>query len=123
MTLKCLVVDDVAVSRYVDRAALESLGFVVVEAEDADACLAELGQNAFDAIVLDWHLRRESSLPLIAKIRAVGGHAATPIIICSGVEDAGAAGQAEAAGANGYLLKPASVEKFREQLTRLRVIS
>ncbi len=122
MQKKCLVVDDVIVSRYVSRSILEALDLEVMEAETSEAGFSLAQNTEFDVIFIDWHLRRESGLDLIQKIRKLPGYSTTPIITCTGVENEDGSGEAIKAGASGYILKPTTREKFIEELKKLGVI-
>lgn len=51
-----LVVDDTLALRRVVRRILEMNGFVVVEAEGGEEALAAIESQAFDAVLLDFHL-------------------------------------------------------------------
>lgn len=122
MSKKCLVVDDVDVSRYASRMILEKLGFEVLDAVDASGCLDMVMKSRLDVILLDWHLRKESGLDLIAKIRAAPGHDRTPVIVFSGVEDQGADIVASQAGANAFIRKPTTKDKIETELRKLGLV-
>lgn len=119
MSKSCLVVDDVAVSRYSNRIVAEGLGLQVVEADSPDTCLAAVEKQTFDVILLDWHLRRENGVELIEKIRKMPGYAGTRIIVCSGVENEDAITHARNAGADAFMLKPATREKLSTEIKYL----
>lgn len=118
MSKKCLIVDDVVVSRYACRVIAESLGLDVVEAEDEEQCMSELSKTTYDVIILDWHLRRASGLDLIEKIRAQPNHHRVFIIICSGVKEESAPEQAKKAGADSFIVKPTTKEKLEQELKK-----
>lgn len=122
MAKTCLVVDDVEVSRYASQVVLEDLGFTVVEAGDGDECLQMVQSRHPDVILMDWHLRKQSGLELIAQLRLLPGAAQIPVIVFSGVEAENAEASAKAAGANGFIRKPTSKEKLQGELTRLGLL-
>ncbi len=116
----CLIVDDVAVSRYANRTIVESMGFEVKEADSIDSCMSEVEKTPFDVIIMDWHLRRESGIKLMSKLKTLPSCASTAFVICTGVENEGAANEAIAAGAAGFLLKPTSREKIETAFSNIR---
>ena len=119
MSKRCLIVDDVVVSRFTSRAFAEELGYEVVEAESGETCLQELDKDRFSVVLLDWHLRRESGLDLIKSIRKSALNASVPIVLCTGVEQnetGKTAAIAQEAGANGFVMKPLSLESLRATL-------
>ncbi len=118
MAIKCLIVDDVGVSRFVARTMLEELGCQVIEAESSEACLEAAEKEPFDFILLDWHLRRESGIDLIQQIRKTRGNQATAIIVCSGIEHVDAGKNAFAAGANGFIPKPLTRPAIEAELRK-----
>lgn len=122
MSKKCLVVDDVSVSRFANRIVLEQLSFEVVEADSVETCLAEVVKSSFGVIILDWHLRRENSLSIIKKIRATAGNSNAIIIVCSGVEEVSAADVARQAGASSFVVKPTTKEKLEAELRKHSLI-
>ncbi|MBL8637913.1 MAG: response regulator [Alphaproteobacteria bacterium] len=119
MSKKCLIVDDVEVSRYVLRGHVEDLGFTVIESEDAEHAEAALMQGRFDIILLDWHLRHDSGLTFIEKIRKIEGALNVPIVVCSGVEQGDLLAVVKESGAQGFLKKPVSQEALSSELKRL----
>ena len=123
MSKKCLIVDDVEVSRYVLKGHMEGFGFAVSEAEGPDQALDALRRLEFDVILLDWHLGHESGLSLIDKIRQTEkGNAHVPVIVCSGVEHGDLSERVKESGAACFLEKPVSKERLLEELHRLRLV-
>ena len=57
MSKKCLIIDDVNVSRFVLREFLEELGYQVAEAADSEEAMSIAETEKFDAIFMDLHLR------------------------------------------------------------------
>lgn len=122
MSKTCLVVDDVEVSRYASQMVLEDMGFTVLEASDGEECLRIVQGHHLDVILMDWHLRKQSGLELIAQLRLLPGASHVPVIVFSGVESENAEANAKAAGANGFIRKPTSKEKLQSELTRLGLL-
>ena len=127
MSKKCLIIDDVSVSRFVIQGYMEEMGFEAIDAEDLDAALGLLKTQSVDLIILDWHLRQQSALARIPDIRKLSTARATPILICSGVEqsdnDDGLLNKVKDSGAQGFIRKPITFEKFQDELRRLNIVS
>ena len=119
---KCLIVDDVEVSRYVLNVIMQDLGFDVGEAVEKKDLLERLQESQFNVIFLDWHLRKCSGLDLVPDIRKIPSAAHTPIVVCTGVELQKDIKDIEAIGANGFLKKPITPDRLKEELTRLSLI-
>ena len=114
---KCLIIDDVEVSRYAAALFLEDMGFSVTEAGDEAGALDLLGRETFNVILLDWHLRKRDSLELLATI--VKNYRSTPVIMISGVEDGSKAEEARKLGAVGFIQKPTTKDKLHTEMTKL----
>ncbi len=116
---KCLIVDDVEVSRFAGRLFLEELGFEVIEAEDAKSAQALLS-NSLDVVLLDWHLRKESGLDFLRDLRKT--YVSLPVIMFSGVEGSENASEAHSAGANGFITKPTTKEKIESEFKKAGIL-
>jgi CheY-like chemotaxis protein len=106
---KCLVIDDVEVTRFTSEQILKALGMVPVAVATFDEALAELRKSTFEVVLLDWHLRKISGLDLIANVKAAGGG---KVIVFSGVEGLEKKDEALRAGADAFLEKPTTKEKL-----------
>jgi CheY-like chemotaxis protein len=123
MNKKCLIIDDVEVSRYVLGVHLAELGFTVFEAIDEESALELLSKEKFDVAIVDWHLRHSSGLDFIPKMRKVRGGETMPIIVCSGVEQGDKMDStAKQSGAHAFLSKPVSREQLEAELKRVRAL-
>jgi DNA-binding response OmpR family regulator len=69
---KALVVDDDPALRMLVRVNLELEGFAVSEAETIDAAKRALAVSRPDVVLLDLHVGREDSGPLLHELRAEG---------------------------------------------------
>ncbi|MCB1562381.1 MAG: response regulator [Alphaproteobacteria bacterium] len=114
----CLVVDDVAVTRFSARSFLDELGLSVVEAEDEKSALASLEESPVDVVLLDWHLKKKSGLELLEIIREKHGHG-LKVVVFSGVENEGRVEEAKRAGADGFITKPTTREKIESEFKRI----
>lgn len=108
---KCLVVDDVEVTRFTAQEFLSELGVEVVAAKDGAQALDVLRKAPVDVVLLDWHLRKTSGLDVLKDIRKEFPRS-LPIIVFSGVEGQAKANEAINAGANSFLEKPTTKEKL-----------
>ena len=113
--LRGLVVDDNPINRRILRSQLESAGIQVEAAESGlDALLmlrqASLSGHRFDLAIIDLHMPGMDGEALGHRIRGLEGCAGlvTVMLTSSGVR--GEAARMEAAGFNGYLVKPVPTE-------------
>jgi two-component system, chemotaxis family, chemotaxis protein CheY len=118
---KCLVIDDVEVSRFVASEFLAELGFEFAVAKDSEQALVALRRSRYDVVLLDWHIAKESGIELLKKIREEFGKA-LPVIMCSGVEKQQSKAMAMEAGANDFLEKPTTKEKLEDSFRKLGII-
>ncbi|MGN7438384.1 MAG: response regulator [Alcanivorax sp.] len=118
---KCLIVDDVEVTRFTASQYLKDLGIEALIAETADAAFNTLKTNNVDVVLLDWHLGADTSgIELIKEIRQTSNNNVA-IIIFSGVEKQESASIALEAGANSFLEKPTTKEKLKSCLQGLGI--
>ena len=117
-----MIVDDVEVSRYATAMIFEDFGFNVVEAEDGPGCIESLTKNDPNVILIDWHLRKESGLDLIARIRQTPNGRHVPILVYSGIEKGNMHIAVNQAGAVGYIAKPATREQVETALRQLNLL-
>jgi DNA-binding response OmpR family regulator len=99
------------------RLQLELEGFEVICAEDADQAISFATAAQFDLYLLDHWLRDVSGAALCQKLREFDS--TTPILFYSGAASAEVKARAIAAGAQGYLTKPASAESLLREIQRL----
>jgi len=117
MGLKCLIVDDVEVTRFSSTTFLNRLGVDVLSSKDATEAWAELDKNDVDIIILDWHLGRSSGLDLLKEIRGKYGNQHY-ILMLSGVEEESALAKAVEVGANDFMAKPTTFEKLQSVIQK-----
>lgn len=120
MTKKCLVIDDVEVTRYTCRLFLEEMEFKVEEAQSPEDGLARAKDMRPDVVFLDWHLRKESGLDLISQMKKDAPGA--KIIVMTGVESRDKENEAIKAGADGFTLKPTTEESLTKKLKEVGVL-
>lgn len=122
MEKKCIIIDDVEVSRYVLSVLMIELGFDVLEADSVESAIAIVQKNKCHVAIIDWHLRHESGLNLIAELRKTSGNEKLPALVCSGVASGDVASQIQQAGAQAFLNKPVSEEQLRNELKKIGLI-
>lgn len=108
---KCLIVDDVEVTRFTTKNILEGIGVEPVVTKTAEEAKQALRSGNFDVILLDWHLGKESGLDLIKEVREKYG-SSFPIVVFSGVEKDAQSSEALKAGASKFLEKPTTQDKL-----------
>lgn len=117
---RCLVVDDVEVTRFTTKELLGDMGIDSDVVANTEAALQSLQSGEFDLVLLDWHIGKESGLDFIATIRSEFG-STIPVIVFSGVEDESRSSEAIKAGANFFLQKPTTKEKLKQGLQSLGI--
>ena len=101
-----LIVDDDAVNRLMARAALESSGWRVEEAENGREALAAFQQLHPDVVLLDIMMPEMDGFTACAALRKLPGGEHTPVLIMTGLDDYDSITKAYDAGATDFLTKP-----------------
>lgn len=112
MSASILTVDDSSSLRMAVRIALTGAGYAVTEAGDGMEGLSKAGTERFDMIITDLNMPRMDGLTMIREIRKSGKQTGVPIIFLTTESDDGMKGQAKAAGATGWLVKPFNAEQL-----------
>jgi two-component system chemotaxis response regulator CheY len=94
------------------RIALTGAGYTVTEANDGMEGLTKAGAQRFDMIITDLNMPRMDGLTMIREIRKSGKQTGVPIIFLTTESDDGIKGQAKAAGATGWLVKPFNADQL-----------
>ena len=118
---KCLVIDDVEVTLFTTKRIMVELGIDLVMGNTIEEGLDALRANTIDVVLLDWHLRKQSGLVLLQKIREEFG-TKIPVIMFSGVEGQDTCAEALQAGANAFLEKPTTKDKLQKCLQDLKIL-
>ena len=116
---RVLVVDDIAVNRELLRQLLEPQGFLVDEAETAEAALERIRGTPVDLLILDLRLPGMSGLELARQLRATPAFAALPILAASASALDLDPRVAIEAGCNDFLAKPFLAEDLTTKISRL----
>ncbi|MBB3955243.1 MULTISPECIES: response regulator [Novosphingobium] len=112
MSASILTVDDSSSLRMAVRIALTGAGYTVTEAGDGMEGLTKAGAQRFDMIITDLNMPRMDGLTMIREIRKSGKQTGVPIIFLTTESDDGVKGQAKAAGATGWLVKPFNADQL-----------
>ncbi|MGJ9419347.1 response regulator [Massilia sp. CMS3.1] len=119
--MKVLVVDDDVVSRMMLMHLVDNCGkYEILEAEDGADAWRQLQAGLRPAIVFcDLRMPCLSGTELLARVRSQPGMATLPFVLVSAANDGETIGEAEALGANGYVIKPFRIEGLRPHLLAL----
>ena len=101
-----LIVDDDAGSRLLMRRALERSGFVVSEAADGNAAVAEVESGQCNAVLMDVEMPVMDGYQACRAIRSRPGGTHLPIMMVTGRDDVASINQSYQAGATDFLAKP-----------------
>ncbi|MXO89366.1 response regulator [Pontixanthobacter aquaemixtae] len=112
----CLIVDDSRVIRKVSRHILESLDFVVDEAENGQDGLGKCQEAMPDVILLDWNMPVMTGIEFIAKLREQPGGDKPKVVFCTTENDIAHIREAISAGADEYVMKPFDHETLQIKL-------
>jgi len=119
--MKVLVVDDDVVSRMMLMHLVDNCGnYEILEAEDGADAWRQLQAGLRPAIVFcDLRMPHLSGTELLTRVRAAPELAGLPFVLVSAANDSATMGEADALGANGYVIKPFRIEGLRPHLMAL----
>ena len=112
-----LVVDDDAGVREVIRVNLEMEGYAVREAENADAGLAAIEDQAPDLVLLDVMMPNVNGWEMLQRMQERYG--SIPVIMFSGKVDERSLAEAAERGARGFIGKPFDPQQLIERAKQL----
>ncbi|MFO1110925.1 MAG: EAL domain-containing protein [Bradyrhizobium sp.] len=122
---RLLVVDDIVENRAILKRLLGMRGFEIVEASDGQSALDAIGQETFDAVLLDIAMPGMNGFEVLKRIRERQSAAALPVIMVTARAEGDDVVQALQLGANDYITKPIDVRicvaRLQSQLDRLKV--
>jgi len=129
MAKKILIVDDESdVATYL-ATVLRANGYEAVVASDAHRALNAVRHDRPDLISLDIVMPEESGIALYRKLRSTPESAKIPVIIVSGVGDAGAqefqtcVSEESIAEPDCFMDKPIDVDEYIATIAKLTVVS
>jgi len=114
---KILFVEDDADTRELVRYVLTRANYEVQLAENAEEGTTLARSTSFDLYLIDNWMPGSSGMELCTKLRAYD--ADTPILFLSGAAYEKDKHEAIAAGAQGYLTKPANIDQLLAEVSRL----
>jgi len=113
-----MLADDSPVIRKVGKRIIEGLGFVVVEAADAEEAIARARDATPDVALIDWDMPGMNGSDLVRELRALPETADMKIVYCTSSLIVPEMTKAKRAGAQGFLMKPFNrkllIDKFSE---------
>lgn len=112
----CLVVDDEALHREIDRFAVSQIGFDTCEAADGEIALSICSQSMPDLILLDMMMPHMNGIDFLLSLRAMKDGQKPFILACTAHSGAGIEEKLLSAGANTLLIKPFSCAMLKEKL-------
>jgi len=118
-----VVIEDDPDARRLVAACLRRLGMRVQESETAAQAFTLLERGTPDLICLDLRLPDASGFALCERIRATPSLRDVPILVITALARPIDRAQAEAAGADGYVLKPFRADAFADSVLELMALS
>jgi two-component system chemotaxis response regulator CheY len=117
--MKCLVVDDSAITRRILANSLRGLGFdTIVEATDGKAAL-ELCRPELDLIISDWNMPTMSGVEMLRALRSHPELAHIPVLLVTARNVKEDVVEAAEAGVTGYIVKPFTPEVLRLKIEEI----
>ena len=113
-----MTVDDSPSMRMLLRAALDDLGYSVVEAEDGVHALEKLDGLYPDLLITDINMPRMDGFGLIEKVRGQGRRS-LPILVLTTESSDEKKQRARDAGATGWIVKPFHPDKLAAAIRRV----
>jgi diguanylate cyclase (GGDEF)-like protein len=101
-----LVIDDDAAIRLLAREVLEQGGLRVAEAANGAAGLAAFARERPDLVLLDVQMPEMDGFTVCRELRRLAGGRHVPVLMMTGLDDAGSIDQAYQSGATDFITKP-----------------
>jgi two-component system chemotaxis response regulator CheY len=116
MTRKVLLVDDSGLARRSTRRILEGAGYEVVEAEDGMSALERYFVEKPGVVMLDLVMKGMYGLDVLSKLRELDPGAR--VVVMSADVQTSSREMVQAAGASGFLTKPAAPDDLLATIER-----
>jgi two-component system chemotaxis response regulator CheY len=116
MSQKVLLVDDSGLARRSTRRILERAGYQVVEAEDGMAAIESYFVEKPDVVMLDLVMKGMYGLEVLSKLREMDPDAR--VVVLSADIQTSSRDLVQAAGAAGFLSKPADPRQMLDMVAR-----
>ena len=120
MAKSLMIVDDSATMRKIIMRTMRMSGLEFNSTEEAGngkEALEKLNKGPVDIILCDINMPEMNGMELVKKVRELGSCANTKIIMVSTESSQDLIDNVIADGANGYITKPFTPEKFQEKLS------
>jgi len=118
--MKILIVDDFSSIRRIIKNLLRDLGFInTVEADDGTTALPMLHSDAFDLLVADWNMPGMSGIDLLRQVRADERLRHLRVLMVLDEAKREQIIEASQAGVNGYIVKPFTAQKLKENIEKI----
>lgn len=109
--------DDASISEFYQQ-SLKLLGYDVECAANARKAKESLAKSKPDLILMDVMMPEQDGISLTRELRAAPATADVPIIVVSGLADAGTLNDALLFGAVDYMVKPIDVDTLHAKIER-----
>lgn len=117
--MKCLVVDDSAITRRILVNTLRGLGFkTILEASDGKQAL-NLCDPTIDIVISDWNMPGMTGVEMVRNLRANPQFAALPVLLVTARNIKDDVVEAANAGVNSYIIKPFTPDVLRAKIDEL----
>jgi two-component system chemotaxis response regulator CheY len=114
--MKCLVVDDSAITRRILVNSLRTIGFTkIIEAGDGKQAL-ELCTPDVDVVITDWNMPGMPGVELVRSLRSNPEFAAIPMLLITARNGKDDVVEAASAGVDGYIIKPFTPDVLKSKL-------
>ncbi len=107
-----LVVDDEEANRMLLRDPLEAHGYEIVEAENGEQALEQVGQRPPDVILLDVMMPRMDGFEVCRRLKKDARTALIPVLMVTALSERKERMMGIAAGASDFLTKPVDVQEL-----------
>jgi len=115
--MRVLVVDDFSTMRAVVVKLFTELGFChVSEAVDGLQAWKKIQAEPFDLIVCDWNMPSMTGIELLQKLKEIPEYRNIRFILITAEAKTSQIMEASRLGADGYILKPFSIETLHEKI-------
>lgn len=118
MSAKVLLVDDSGLARRSTRRILEGAGYAVIEAEDGMAAIEQYFVEKPDVVMLDLIMKGMYGLEVLSKLREMDPDAR--VVVLSADIQSSSRELVQAAGAAGFLTKPADPAEMLDMVARVQ---